>query len=58
VKKPRGPRTRQLHEQQDAELARLHRVCRELAIEEAARIEAENIAITALLRPHREEARR
>jgi hypothetical protein len=58
MKKPHGPRTRSMHEQKDRELERLHRVCRELAIEEAARIEAENIAITALLRPAREEARR
>jgi hypothetical protein len=58
VKKPRGPRTRQLHEQQDAELARLHRVCRELAIEDAERERQLHESITALLRPAREEARR
>jgi hypothetical protein len=57
VKKPRGPRTRQLHEQQDAELARLHRVCRELAIEDAERERVMNEEINVLLRQASQEER-
>jgi len=58
MRKPMGPITRRKHEARNSELERLHRLCREAAIEEAAKDKQLNDEISAVLRIAREEAQR
>lgn len=57
MKKPMGPITRRKHEARNSELERLHRLCREAAIEEAAKDRERDNEINALLAAAQEDVR-